>query len=49
MRSFEYRLYPTRDQQHRLQQCLIETQQAYNAMLDYAKAQYEREQTFPNK
>jgi putative transposase len=49
MRTFEYRLYPTRDQQERLQQCLIETRQAYNRMLDYAKQQYERDQTFPNK
>lgn len=49
MRTFAYRLYPTDDQQNRLQQCLIETRQAYNAMLEYAKAQYEQTHTFPNK
>ena len=43
MRTFEYRLYPTREQHERLRQCLIETRQAYNAMLDYAHAQ--RQQT----
>ena len=49
MKTFAYRLYPTRDQQNRLQHCLIETRQAYNAMLEYAKVQYEQTQTFPNK
>jgi len=49
MRTFEYRLYPTKDQQGRLKQCLIETRQAYNAMLEYAKEQYNQSQTFPNK
>jgi transposase len=42
MKTFECRLYPNKDQHHRLQQCLLETRQAYNTMLDYAKAQYER-------
>ena len=41
MRTFEYRLYPTREQHERLRQCLIETRQAYNAMLDYAHAQWQ--------
>ena len=49
MRTFAYRLYPTKDQHHRLQQCLIETRQAYNTMLAYAKVQYEQTHTFPNK
>lgn len=49
MRTFEYQLYPTSDQQHRLHQCLIETRQAYNTMLNYVKAQYEQNQTFPNR
>jgi len=49
MRTFEYRLYPTKEQRDRLQQCLTETRQAYNTMLDYAKAQYEQSQTFPSK
>jgi len=49
MRTFEYRLYPTKAQSHQLQHCLIETRQAYNAMLEYAKEQYTQSQTFPNK
>lgn len=49
MRTFEYRLYPTKNQQYCLQQCLIETRHAYNAMLEYAKRQYEQAQTFPNR
>jgi len=49
MRTFAYRLYPTRQQQDRLQQCLIETRQAYNTMLAYAKTQSEQTQTFPDK
>ena len=49
MKTFEYRLYPTKDQQGRLQQCLIETRQAYNTMLDYAKEHYTQSQTFPNR
>ena len=40
---------PTREQHHRLDQCLSETRLAYNAMLEYAKTQYQRDQTFPNK
>ena len=42
-------MYPTKEQQYRLQHCLIETRQAYNTMLAYAKDQYEQAQTFPNK
>jgi len=49
MRTFEYRLYPTKEQQYRLHQCLSETRQAYNAMLEYAKEQYSQSQAFPNK
>jgi transposase len=49
MKTFEYRLYPTKDQQGRLQQCLTETRQAYNAMLEYAKEHSSQSQTFPNR
>jgi len=49
MKTFEYRLYPTNDQQGRLRQCLTETRHAYNAMLEYAKEHYRQSQTFPNR
>jgi len=49
MRTFAYRLYPTNDQHDRLQHCVTETRHVYNTMLEYAKAQYEQTQTFPNK
>ncbi|HET9918295.1 MAG TPA: transposase [Ktedonobacteraceae bacterium] len=49
MRTFEYRLYPKKEQQHKLMACLIESRGIYNAMLETVKAQYEREQTFPSK
>jgi putative transposase len=49
MRSFEYRLYPTRDQRRALALCLVETRDAYNAMLTFTKAQYDRAKTFPRR
>ncbi len=49
MRTFEYRLYPTAAQQRLLLACLKETREAYNAMLAYLKAQYERDHTFPKQ
>ena len=49
MKTFEYRLYPTKDQRYRLHQCLMETRHAYNAMLDYAKEHSTQSQTFPNR
>jgi len=49
MKTFEYRLYPNKDQRYRLQQCLMETRHAYNTMLEYAKGHYSQSQTFPNR
>ena len=49
MKTFEYRLYPTKIQQEHLHHCLTETRHAYNAMLEYAKEHYAQSQTFPNR
>lgn len=49
MRTFEYRLYPKKEQQHLLMRCLIETRGLYNEMLAMLKAQYEQDGTFPRK
>ncbi len=49
MRTFEYRLYPNKDQSHLLMQCLIESRHIYNEMLETVKAQYEDKGTFPTK
>lgn len=42
MRTFEYRLYPTREQHGRLLACLRETRLLYNEMLARTKEQYEQ-------
>lgn len=49
MRTFEYRLYPNKEQSHLLMQCLIESRKLYNEMLETVKAQYEEHGTFPGK
>src|SRR6266568_2156214 len=49
MRTFEYRLYPTKHQAHLLMECLKETRIIYNEMLASVKAQYEENGTFPSK
>jgi putative transposase len=49
MRTFEYRLYPNKEQSHLLMQCLIESRILYNEMLGTVKAQYEEKGTFPSK
>jgi len=49
MRTFEYRLYPNREQQHLLMQGLIESRHLYNEMLETVKAQYADKGTFPTK
>jgi putative transposase len=49
MRTFEYRLYPTRAQRQQLMTCLIESRAIYNEMLAALKAQYEADGTFPTK
>lgn len=49
MKTYEYRLYPNKEQHHLLMQCLIETRLIYNEMLATIKAQYEQDSTFPSK
>src|ERR1700694_513654 len=49
MRTFEYRLYPNKEQSHLLMQCLIESRHAYNEMLETVKTQYEEKGTFLGK
>jgi putative transposase len=49
MKTFEYRLYPNKAQSHLLMQCLIESRDIYNGMLETVKAQYEDTETFPSK
>ncbi|HET8907439.1 MAG TPA: transposase [Ktedonobacterales bacterium] len=49
MRTFEYRLYPSRAQHQQLMACLIEARAIYNEMLAALKAQYETNNTFPSK
>jgi putative transposase len=49
MKTFEYRIYPTKQQRHLLMQCLIESRHVYNEMLSTLKAQYEQDGTFPTE
>lgn len=49
MRTFEYRLYVTTAQRHKLMHCLRESRVLYNEMLETVKAQYDEKQTFPGK
>src|SRR5712691_11440156 len=49
MRTFEYRLYPNKEQYQLLMQCLSESRAIYNGMLETVKAQYEQDGTFPSK
>jgi len=49
MRTFEYRLYPNKEQSHLLLQCLRESRLIYNEMLETVKAQYAEKGTFPTK
>lgn len=49
MKTFEYRLYPNKEQSHLLMQCLIESRLIYNQMLETIKQQYEDKGTFPSK
>ena len=46
MRTFEYRLYPTRQQESLLMQCLVESRNLYNEMLGATKKQYEESGKF---
>jgi putative transposase len=49
MRTFEYRLYPNKQQRHLLMQCLKESRLIYNQMFETVKQQYEDKGTFPSK
>src|SRR2546428_7348636 len=49
MRTFEYRLYPNKEQSHLLMQCLIASRTLYNEMLETVKGQYAEWGTFPTK
>src|SRR5437588_4070953 len=49
MRTFEYRLYPNKQQVHLLMQCLQASRILYNEMLEAVKTQYEGKGTFPTK
>src|SRR5207249_10236510 len=42
MRTFEYRLYPNKEQQRMLMQCLMESRHLYNEMLQASKEHYEQ-------
>jgi putative transposase len=49
LRTFEYRLYPNKEQSRLLMDCLSESRTIYNGMLEIVKAQYEEKETFPSK
>src|SRR6266566_6293461 len=49
MKTFEYRLFVTKQQHALLVQCLHESRLLYNEMLAITKAQYEEKGTFPSK
>lgn len=48
MKTFEYRLFVNKQQYHLLMQCLIESRNLYNEMLETVKQQYEDKGTFPS-
>src|SRR5690242_3358866 len=49
MKTYEYRIYPNKEQCSLLMQCLIESRKVYNEMLEMIKDQYQQNGTFPNK
>jgi putative transposase len=49
MKTFEYRVYPHKQQRALLMHCLIESRHLYNEMLATIKHQYEQQGTFPTK
>src|SRR6266699_1977788 len=49
MRTFEFRLYPNKDQSRLLMACLAESRKIYNEMLETVKAQYAEQGTFPTE
>jgi putative transposase len=48
MRTYEFRLYPTREQRRLLDMCLIETRHIYNEMLEHEKQHYQETGKFLN-
>jgi putative transposase len=49
MRTFEFRLYPNKQQARLLMGCLAESRKLYNEMLAQMKQQYEQDGMFPTK
>lgn len=49
MRTFEFRLYPNKQQARLLMGCLAESRKLSNEMLETLKQQYEQDGTFPSK
>ena len=49
MRTFEYRLFVSKEQSRKLLACLAESRIIYNGMLETVKAQYEEKGTVPSK
>src|SRR5712692_7295184 len=49
MRTFEYRIYPKKEQSRKLMACLAESRTIYNGMLEAVKVHYEQDGTFPSK
>src|SRR5438876_12192377 len=49
MKTFEFRLYPNKEQARLLLACLRESRVMYNGMLETVKQQYEDKETFPSK
>jgi transposase len=41
MRTYEFRLYPNKEQRRRLDACLYASRQIYNEMLEREKQHYE--------
>ena len=49
MKTFEYRLFVNKEQQHLLMGCLIESRKLYNEMLEVVEQQYAVTKTFPSE
>jgi putative transposase len=49
MRTYEFRLYPNRQQLRRLDACLYQTRQLYNEMLSREKQHYQQTGRFLSK
>jgi putative transposase len=49
MRTYEFRLYPNREQRRRLDACLYQSRLLYNEMLEREKQHYQQTDKFLNK